>query len=124
MYKNKDSKQRICMTSVHSICSQVVKFIKFIPKFNPHNTDILYHLIISCGQTKIHYLHLSKLNRLFVFTLHIILHIIYLTYHMNENQKSATPAPFSNFAVIYAKNKMAVFSHGPNEQDMQYPITS
>ena len=51
-------------------------------------------------QGKIHYLHLPKWNSLFAFTLHIKLHIIYLTYHMNENQQSATPAPLSNFSVI------------------------
>ena len=51
-------------------------------------------------QTTIHYLHLPKWNRLVAFTLHIIFDIIYLTYHMNENQKSATPAPLSNFSGI------------------------
>ena len=61
-------------------------------------------------QTKIHYLHLLKWNRLFVFTLHIILDIIYLTYHMNENHKSATPAPLSNFSVIYAKKKISIWA--------------
>ena len=29
---------------------------------------------------------------------------------MNENQKSATPAPLSNFSVIQAKNEMAVLA--------------
>ena len=71
-------------------------------------------------QTKIHYLHLPKSNRLFVFTLYIILDIIYLTYYMNENQKSATPVPLSNFSVIYAKKCPSE----PNQQDIQYPITS
>ena len=73
--------------------------------FNPHSTDIFYRLIIPCGvrldpRPRFNYLHLPKWNRLFAFTLHIILDIIYLTYHMNENQKSATPANLSNFSVI------------------------
>ena len=61
-------------------------------------------------QTKIHYFHLLKWNTLFVSTLHIILDIIYLTYHMNANQKSDIPAPLSNFSAIYTKNIMAVWA--------------
>ena len=44
----------------------------------------------------------------YILSLHIILDIIYLTYHLNDNQKSATPAPLSKFSVIYAKKKMSV----------------
>ena len=55
---------------------------------------------------------------LFVFTLHIILDIIYMTYHMNKNQKSATPATFLSY-----KQKIK-WPSGPNEQDIAYPITS
>ena len=61
-------------------------------------------------QTKIHYLHLLKWNRLFVSTLHIILDIIYLTYHMNENQKVPLQRPWAIFSVIYTKKKMSVWA--------------
>ena len=81
---------------------------------NPYNIKHILPLNLTVWgpqlgpQTKIHYLHLPKWNRPFVFTLHIIFDIIYLKYHMNENQKNATPAPL---------NKLF------NEQDIQCPIT-
>ena len=75
-------------------------------------------------QTKIHYLHLPKWNRLFAVTLHIKLHIIYLTYHINiyiRIRKVPLLHPWATF--LSYKQKMKWPSE-PNEQDIQYPITS
>ena len=40
---------------------------------------------------------------------------------MNQNQKSATPAPLSNF---FCHISTQTWPSEPNEQDIQYPIIS
>ena len=61
--------------------------------------------------TKIHYMHLLKWNRLFVFTLHIILDIIVLTFHIiSYESEKCRFSTLSNFSVIKANIKMAVWA--------------
>ena len=94
--------------------------------FNPHSTEIFYHLIIPCGvqldprqrftictyQNETDCLHLLYISNLTLFTWHIIWMRI---------RKVPLQHPWATF--LSYKQKMKWPSE-PNEQDIQYPITS